>query len=206
MVSLMLLALIAGATEDDKARAAVAVAVARASLVTATPKPPVRYVLAEPAKPAAPARTVTVYKFSLKTCPPCRAFAPIFADWRARLASRLVRFADVDGEDDPATARRYGVTSYPAVVVCDGRTHYRFDGAPSEEQIRETMRRLGVVVAPAPASPPVATGTAGSSHLHRCEVCGTVFGHGPSGRENLDHRCPNPKCKRGPWDVWYTGQ
>jgi len=48
--------------------------------------------------------------------------------------------------------------------------------------------------------PKVAVKPAGY-HLHRCEHCGTIFGHGSDANGDYErHRCP--KCGHGPVKEW----
>jgi thioredoxin len=48
-------------------------------------------------------------------CPPCRTFAPVFA--RASEAHPDVRFVNVDVDESPSIARRFGVRAIPTIIV-----------------------------------------------------------------------------------------
>jgi len=70
---------------------------------------------------------VTLLDFTAKWCGPCRQLAPVLAQV-AR--SHSVRVVEIDVDDEPELAERFGVRAMPTVVLWrDGREVGRMVGA-----------------------------------------------------------------------------
>ena len=73
-------------------------------------------------------------------CPPCRAMEPVLAELAVELADRLV-VASVDVDRHPELVRRYGVMSFPTLLVLvDGVEQARMGGARGRGRLLEDLR------------------------------------------------------------------
>lgn len=79
---------------------------------------------------------VTVYKFSSKTCGPCKVLKPTMDDLKEEFSD--YQWVDVDIHDDPhGITRRLGVMVVPTVVVMkDGREVGRHMGTDAPGYFR----------------------------------------------------------------------
>jgi thioredoxin 2 len=74
-------------------------------------------------------------------CPPCRAIAPMIDKLAGELAGR-VKFAKLNIDDNPATARRFRVDSIPTLLIFkQGREIDRIVGMKPEAEIRRRLER-----------------------------------------------------------------
>lgn len=56
--------------------------------------------------------------FGATWCPPCKAIAPTIDALAAEFAGR-VKIAQLDVDDEPALAERYGIRSVPTLMILD---------------------------------------------------------------------------------------
>lgn len=74
-------------------------------------------------------------------CGPCRMIAPAIADLARELAGRA-RIAKLNIDDNPLTARRYGVSSIPTLLIFkDGREVERLVGLRPKTEIAARLQR-----------------------------------------------------------------
>ncbi len=86
-------------------------------------------------------------------CGPCHAIAPVVEEIAAELAGRL-RVAKLDVDENPWTARAYGVLGIPTLILFrEGREVGRLVGARGKEAIVRTLLR-DLVPAPPPLTAP----------------------------------------------------
>jgi len=72
-------------------------------------------------------------------CGPCHAIAPVVEEIARELAGRL-RVAKLDVDENPETARTYGVLAIPTLILFrDGREVGRVVGARSKGSIVEAL-------------------------------------------------------------------
>jgi len=85
--------------------------------------------------------------FWAQWCPPCHRLAPILDELAAEYAGR-VRFVTVDVDNNPNTARRYGILSMPTLSVFRGGelTSQRV-GAHPKTRLREQLDQALMVIA-----------------------------------------------------------
>jgi thioredoxin-like negative regulator of GroEL len=84
-----------------------------------------------------------VLEFSTSWCGACKHFSRYtLADQRVKRALDDVRFVHVDGDEDPAEARRCGVQSYPTFVALDedGKVVARIKGAVGAVQFIDFLQ------------------------------------------------------------------
>jgi thioredoxin len=79
-------------------------------------------------------------------CPPCRMIAPVIDEIAAELAGRA-RIVKLNVDQNPTTARRFGVQSIPTLLVLKGgREVDRIVGAvPKSEIVRRLSQHLDSV-------------------------------------------------------------
>jgi len=58
-------------------------------------------------------------KFGAEWCGPCKKLAPVFAEISREYKGRVLTY-EVDVDQAPQVAQRYGVMSVPTVVLLDG--------------------------------------------------------------------------------------
>lgn len=69
-----------------------------------------------------------VIRFTAPWCGPCRTVAPILAEMAQKYSDKAI-FQTVDIDNDPVTAKKYGVSSIPTVVIeVNGVETQRFVG------------------------------------------------------------------------------
>jgi len=74
-------------------------------------------------------------------CGPCRMIAPAIEDLARELAGRA-RIAKLNIDDNPLTARRYGVSSIPTLLIFkDGREVERLVGLRPKTEIAARLQR-----------------------------------------------------------------
>lgn len=83
-------------------------------------------------------RRFVVYDVGTKRCLPCLRFRPLFEAWSNRYR-KVADFKVIDADDNTEIPRKFGVTSYPTVIVTDGSKHVVFVGAPTQEQIENAL-------------------------------------------------------------------
>ena len=72
-------------------------------------------------------------------CGPCKVLAPVLEGLARDLAGR-VRFAAVDGDAEPALVTRFGVLSFPTLLVFrDGELVHRLVGARGRGRLLEEL-------------------------------------------------------------------
>lgn len=75
-------------------------------------------------------------------CAPCRSIAPLIEELAAEMAGR-VRFAKLDVDANPATARRFDVQGIPTLLLFQGgREVDRIVGAVPKSEIVGRLERL----------------------------------------------------------------
>jgi thioredoxin len=77
--------------------------------------------------------------FTADWCPPCRQIAPVLAELAVEQAHRL-RVVQVDVDQQPELARRYGVMSFPSLLLfVDGVERLRLVGARSKRRLLDEL-------------------------------------------------------------------
>jgi thioredoxin 1 len=91
-------------------------------------------------------------------CGPCRAIAPV-VERVAREYDGRIRFARLNTDGNPLTARRYGVRSIPTLILFHGgQPVIRLDGFQPEERLRTVLDHHAPAPAPREEQPPASRG------------------------------------------------
>lgn len=74
-------------------------------------------------RPSKKVKKLTILDFNATWCGPCKQFAPAFHEGAAKFGAK-VDFVSVDTDNNPATAKAFGVQSIPTVIFIypDGKT------------------------------------------------------------------------------------
>ncbi|HEY6533155.1 MAG TPA: thioredoxin [Acidimicrobiales bacterium] len=83
-----------------------------------------------------------VVDFWAEWCGPCKMIAPILGEIAAEQAGKL-KVAKLNVDDNPDTARRFGVMSIPTMIVFkDGQEAARIVGAKGKSQLLEDLSQF----------------------------------------------------------------
>lgn len=74
-------------------------------------------------------------------CGPCRMIAPVIETLAVQFSGRVL-VAKLNTDENPQTARRFGISSIPTLLILkDGREVERLIGARSQTEIAQTLQR-----------------------------------------------------------------
>ncbi|MDI1428671.1 MULTISPECIES: thioredoxin family protein [Polyangium] len=91
---------------------------------------------AEVARAAVP----VLVDFTATWCPPCRVLAPILHGIAAEGAGRL-KVVEVNGDDEPGLAVRFGIRGFPTVIAfMGGKEIARHVGLTSRDKLLQMVR------------------------------------------------------------------
>jgi thioredoxin 1 len=83
-----------------------------------------------------------IVDFWAEWCGPCKMVAPILGEIATEQAGK-VKVAKLNVDDNPDTARRFGVMSIPTMIVFkDGEEAARIVGAKGKHQLLEDLRQF----------------------------------------------------------------
>jgi thioredoxin 1 len=79
-------------------------------------------------------------KFGASWCPPCRVMVPVL-EQLAKELSETVTICDVDVDDSPDLAKRFGVKSIPHIIVLkDGKVESSNVGSCTKEKLLSLLK------------------------------------------------------------------
>jgi thioredoxin 1 len=83
-----------------------------------------------------------IVDFWAEWCGPCKMIAPILGEIAEEQSGKL-KVAKLNVDDNPDTARRFGVMSIPTMIVFqDGQEAARIVGAKGKNQLLEDLRQF----------------------------------------------------------------
>lgn len=85
---------------------------------------------------------VLVLDFYASWCMPCKMMTPAF-DELAEEMSGVAVFAKIDIDENPETAKKYGVTSIPSIIILkDGKLEEKMVGLQQKMKIEDTVSNI----------------------------------------------------------------